>query len=77
MPEPTHRYHFSLHLGNSEIARYYQGSAREISVQADTGERLRFAARHIRPFLTSEGIRGRFLLATDKNHHFLSLTKLS
>ena len=77
MLDQTHSYRFRLQLSSHEITRYYQGSARDISVRAENGQQLRFAARHLRPFLTSSGIQGRFLLMTDKNNQFQSLTKIS
>lgn len=77
MPESTHNYRFSLKLNRSEIARYYQGDSREVCVRADNGQRLRFAARHLRPFLCDDGIQGSFLLTTDKNNRFKSLSKLN
>ncbi len=70
-------YRFSLQLSNKEIARYYQGAACNISVRADNGQQLRFAARHLRPFVTATGIQGKFLLTTDKNNQFQSIKKLS
>ncbi len=73
----SHSYRFSLQLSSNEMARYYQGTARDISVRADNGQQLRFAARHLRPFLTTSGIQGHFLLTTDKNNQFHSITKLS
>ena len=76
MPESVHSYRFSLNLSHNEIASYYQGAARNISVRADNGQQLLFAARHLRPFLTTTGIQGHFILMTDKNHQFQSLKKL-
>ncbi|MCF6180308.1 MAG: DUF2835 domain-containing protein [Geopsychrobacter sp.] len=72
----THSYRFCLQLSSAEIGRYYQGVARDICVRAESGEQLRFAARHLRPFLTTSGIRGRFILTTAANHQFKSLKKL-
>lgn len=76
MPTPTHSYRFNLQIGRNEIRRYYQGTAREIRVLSENGQRLSFAARHLRPFITENGIHGQFLLTTDENHRFLALTKL-
>jgi len=76
MSGSTHSYRFSLQLSSNEIARYYQGTACDISVRTDTGQQLRFAARHLRPFLTASGVQGRFLLLTNCNNQFQSLTKL-
>jgi hypothetical protein len=76
MPGPTNTYRFSLHLSSAEIARYYQGTARDISVRTDSGQQLRFAARHLRPFLTPAGIHGQFILTTNANNQFQSIIKL-
>jgi len=76
MSGKTHTYNFSLKLSSLEIARYYQGAARDLSVRAETGEQLRFAARHLRPFLSPAGIQGRFQLSTDANHQFQSLSRI-
>lgn len=76
MPEKIQTYLFSLQLSHREIAPYYQGAARDISVRSTTGQQLRFAARHIRPFLTPEGIHGWFQLTTDEQHRFKSIEKL-
>ena len=70
------RYTFHLNLSHDEISRYYQGHARQVSIRSDQGEVLRFAARHLRPFLTSSGISGRFELTTDQSNKFKSLRKL-
>ncbi len=69
----AHSYRFTLQLSSKEIERYYQGAACNISVRADNGQQLRFAARHLRPFITGTGIQGKFLLTTDKSNQFQSL----
>ncbi len=77
MPGKIHSYRFSLHISHEVMMRYYQGAARDISVRSDSGQQLRFAARHLRPFLTALGIQGRFLLTTGKDNQFQSLMKIS
>ena len=71
-----HNYRFTLQISREEMMRYYQGAARDISVRSDTGQQLRFAARHLRPFLTAAGIQGRFLLTTGSDNQFQSLKKI-
>jgi len=70
------RYTFSLAVPAHQMARYYHGSASDVQVRADTGQLLKFAARHLRPFLTPQGVNGRFELQTDENQRFLSLKKV-
>jgi hypothetical protein len=71
----SHSYRFTPQLSNKEIGRYYQGTVCNISVRADNGKQLRFATRHLRPFITGTGIQLNFLLPTDKNNQFQSLKK--
>lgn len=58
-----------------EFLPYYQGRAQTIVVMSDQGLRLQFSARHIRPYLKSDGINGYFCLHTEYNK-FLSLTEV-
>jgi hypothetical protein len=76
MQKQTHSYRFNLQLTPDEIARYYQGQALRVNVTTDRGQHLRFAACHLRPFITPRGIEGYFLLTTDENHRFKSLKKI-
>lgn len=70
-------YIFSLAVPAHQMARYYQGSASDVQVRTENGQHLKFAARHLRPFLTPQGVNGRFELQTDENQRFLCLKKLS
>lgn len=70
------RYTFHLKLSPDELARYYQGQAQQVSVRSEQNQVLRFAARHLRPYLTHDGISGRFELLTDEHNKLKSLRKI-
>ncbi len=70
------RYTFQLALSHADIVRYYRGEAAEVKVRCEQGQTLRFAVRHLRPFLTASGIHGRFELKTDPENRFKSLKRL-
>lgn len=68
---------FRLTLSADEILKLYRGTTRDVRCLTDDGTRVRFAARHLRPFVTSEGVHGRFRLRFDADRQFLELTKLA
>lgn len=70
------RYTFALNLSAEDLRRYYQGNASLVSVRSEQGEVIRFAARHLRPFLTTSGIHARFELITDQENRFKQLKKI-
>jgi hypothetical protein len=67
---------FWLFISAAEFLRYYQGEAAIVNVTAEDGRRVQFPARHLRNFITHEGIYGRFEMRLDKNNRFVDLTKL-
>ncbi|NOU49377.1 DUF2835 domain-containing protein [Pseudoalteromonas sp. JBTF-M23] len=70
-------YFFSMYLSYDECMEYYQGSIKYIQVTEDGGKRIRFPATHIRKFVSSLGVRGRFRLCLDGQNNFVSLEKIA
>ncbi|MFO8003283.1 DUF2835 family protein [Thioalkalivibrio sp.] len=66
-----------LVISAREMLTYYHGEARQVFATARDGTRVRFPARVLRPYVTSEGIDGEFLLRCDESYRFISLDKLS
>ncbi len=48
-----------------------------MQVTEDGGKTVRFDAHHLRPFISSLGIRGRFRLTLTAENQFLKLEKIS
>lgn len=69
-------YRFRIQINQQQYLRYYQGAASTVQVYAENGQRLRFPASRLRPFLTQSGISGRFQLRVSSDNRFLDLTKL-
>jgi len=70
-------YRFSIQISQDQFLRYYQGSAGAVQVYSECGQRLRFPASRLRPFLTHSGISGRFQLTVNAENRFIELKKLS
>ena len=68
---------FSISMSPDTYLQYYRGSAKNILVKAEDGRRIQFPANALQPFITADGIHGRFRLFFDKNHKFLKLELIS
>lgn len=66
----------NLVIEAEEYQRMYSGSARDVLCRSVDGRRIRFPANILRPFVTREGIRGRFLINFSDDNRFQSITRL-
>ncbi|NOZ37393.1 MAG: DUF2835 domain-containing protein [Gammaproteobacteria bacterium] len=71
------RVRFSLNLPAETYRRYYQGQANMVQVRSLDGQRLRFPAAILRPYLSHAGVSGLFELEFDENQRFVSLQRLA
>ena len=67
---------FYLDLSPERYLRYYQGTAKAVSVLSIEGKRIEFPAEHLRPYVTHDGVRGLFSLQFDENNRFVALNRL-
>ena len=70
------RIRFSLNISSDDYLRYYRGSAHSVVVTSEDGRKVRFPASNLRPFVTHEGVRGRFELLLDEESRLLELRRL-
>jgi hypothetical protein len=70
-------YEFSLNIPADEFLRVYRGTVSHVVVRATTGQRVQVPAARFRPFVTAEGVAGRFVLTCDENHKCLDLQRVS
>ncbi|GGB49170.1 DUF2835 domain-containing protein [Shewanella inventionis] len=68
--------HFSLQVSYDAFLPYYQGLAEKVEVRDDQGRVLHINGKYFRPFLTPQGIRGKFKLVLNNDGSFKSLNKL-
>ena len=67
---------FSLNISNEQYVAYYKGQVKHVSVVCDDGRRIEFPAEHLRPFLTHDGIHGRFEIEFDRQFRFIALRRM-
>lgn len=56
---------------------YYNGKYTSVQVTEDGGKHIRFSASHLRPFISSLGVRGRFRLILTSQNQFVRLEKVA
>ncbi|KPZ56349.1 hypothetical protein AN393_01389 [Pseudoalteromonas sp. P1-25] len=56
---------------------YYHGRYSSVQVVEDNGKTIRFAASHLRPYISSIGIRGRFRLLLTSENKFIRLERIA
>lgn len=66
----------NLVIAPEEYQRLYAGTAQNVSARAVDGRRVQFPANILRPFVTREGIRGRFMINFTDDNRFESIERL-
>ena len=70
------RYEFELHISSEQYLDYYRGAARHVVVRCTNLQTVQFPASLLRPFVTLDGIHGRFALDCDDDHKHAHLERL-
>lgn len=68
---------FRLAISAERYLAYYQGSAQEVVVRSEDNKIIRFPARAIRPFVTHDGVYGRFEITFDENNKLIAIHSLA
>lgn len=61
------RFEFSINLSAQEYVQYYRGTVNKVVARCTDGSTIQFLALLLKPFVTSGGIRGTFVLSCDEN----------
>jgi hypothetical protein len=70
-----YRYAFHLHISVEQYLDYYRGTANSVVVSATNGQTVKFPASLLQRFVSSDGIRGDFVLLCDDNHKCIELQR--
>ena len=69
------RIYFRISLPAERYLHYYRGNARAVIVRSEDGRRVQLPAANLRPFVTAEGIEGRFELTLDENNKLIRIRR--
>ena len=68
------QYIVELAISKQELLKYYRGAANQISAVATDGQTILFPVTAIQPFVTHEGVFGRFQLQVNSQCRLLKIS---
>ena len=68
------QYIVELAVSKQELLKYYRGAASQISAVATDGQTILFPVTAIQPFVTHEGVFGRFQLQVNSQGRLLKIS---
>ncbi|HEY7886523.1 MAG TPA: DUF2835 domain-containing protein [Cellvibrionaceae bacterium] len=66
----------SLAIDREQLLRWYSGRVQQVLAHDDRGRRVRFPVSVLQPFVTREGIYGRFRILFDSENKFQGIEKI-
>jgi hypothetical protein len=66
-----------LVLTAAQVRDYYRGSVRYVVAQAEDGRTVRLPIKVLHKYISNDGISGQFVVTTDSNYKFKSITTRS
>lgn len=66
-----------ISLSSEKYLRYYQGSIKQVFAKSEQGKSVSFPANVLKPYVTHQGIHGRFKFIFDDNGKIISVTPLT
>ena len=70
------RFIFRLRESYAECRAMYSDGVNHIIVKAECGTRVQIHKRHLRAFITHEGLQGRFAVWVDSEYRFLRMERM-
>ncbi|WP_283104587.1 DUF2835 domain-containing protein [Shewanella olleyana] len=67
---------FSMYISFKDFLPYYQGTVKNVEVKDVNGKILHINGKYFRPFVSSAGIHGQFVLRLESSGKFISLNKI-
>lgn len=67
----------SLNIPREEYLRVYQGAARSVLAWDSLGRKISFPVNVLQPFVSHEGVQGKFRLEFDEQNRFVAIKRIS
>lgn len=66
----------SISITRDEYLKWYQGAASTVLATTSTGQKVRFPANILRPFIARDGVSGTFAIYFDENNKFSEIRRI-
>lgn len=67
----------ALNIPRDEYLRVYQGTARSVLAWDSLGRKISFPVNILQPFISHEGVQGKFRLDFDDQNRFVAIQRIS
>lgn len=76
VPSSTSRkFSVNLIISSEELLKLYSGQARDVVAQSTCGQRVRFPAGALKPYVTHNGVHGLFTLTVNDANKLINLRR--
>jgi len=66
----------SISISAQDYLAHYQGTVNEVVARSSDGRNIRFPSTILQPFVSHEGIHGRFVINFDSSNKFHSIKRI-
>ena len=73
----SHDVIIDISISHDEYLLWYQGTVKNVYTHCIDGRSVRFPAKILQPFVTHNGVRGRFMISFDEHKKFKGITRLT
>ena len=70
------QYTFALRIDAADTEAFYQGRKTWVQVHSEQGVKIRLPWTRFRPWISRQGLQGRFALTLGPDHQFIKLESL-
>lgn len=70
-------YYFSIAVNYDFCERFYEPGINTVIIEDEKGKRVRLPVLNLRPYVTPDGIKGRFRLVVDNNNKIQSFERMA
>lgn len=67
----------NLAISAEQYLAYYRGTVKEVVARCSDGRNIRFPCTILKPFVTHNGIHGRFEISFDQNNKFKEIRRVA
>ncbi|MGD2119739.1 MAG: DUF2835 family protein [Chromatiales bacterium] len=75
--DKTRKIRLRIDVDPEQYLEFYEGRKKHVYSIAENGQSVIFPANRLKPFVTREGIHGRFEISFDENNRFVDIVRLS
>lgn len=66
----------AINISQEQYLSWYQGTVSQVQALDEAGKTIRFPAKILQPYVSHDGVQGRFQISFDQENRFRKIIKL-